>query len=236
LILAAGGQRTIESLLAAGVSREKIFETLDCGLRDEFFTSAASSEPRPVGRFIHFGRLVFHKGTSLAIEALALTGPGVTLDIVGKGPELEHCKSLTSRLNVGERVRFLDWYQSRKELIASLRNYQGMVLPSMEDANGMVVQEAMAVGLVPVCLDWGGPQLLIEHDVSGYLVRPETPRQVVQDIASFLNRLHDEPLLANRMSLNAQARAVQWAWSHTVREWHDQYNSLLANEARSERA
>lgn len=236
LILAAGGERTITSLLAAGVRRERILETLDCGLRDEFLNSELSKEPKSVGRFIHFGRLEFHKGTSLAIQAIAIAAPSVSLDIVGKGPELERCKSLASRLNLGERVRFLDWYESRDELIASLRNYQGMVLPSMEDANGMVVQEAMAAGLVPVCLDWGGPQLLIEHEVSGYLVRPEAPGQVVKDIAFVLERLHDEPILAKRMSANARVRAAQWRWSHIVRDWHDQYNSLFENEAAKDSA
>ena len=157
LVLAAGGDRTVRSLLAAGVPPERIYQTLDCGIPDSLTEVKHSPSRNSGGRFIHFGRLFFHKGTYLAIEAVAKTEKAVTLDIVGRGPELARCKTLAKNLGVEDRVRFLDWYENRSDLVASFQNYCGIILPSIEDANGIVVQEAMAVGLVPVCLDWAAP-------------------------------------------------------------------------------
>jgi glycosyltransferase involved in cell wall biosynthesis len=225
LVLAAGGERTIDSLSAAGVPRSKIFETSDCGIPDAICRSANPSMASK-GRFIHFGRLVFHKGTALAIEAVAKAGGGVTLDIVGRGPELNRCKALVRSLGVEERVRFLDWYEKREDLVASFVNYCGMILPSIEDANGIVVQESMAAGLVPICLNWGGPQLLIEDSVSGFLVSPEPLAEVVPALANSLNRLAKEPNLAVKMSASASRRAKQWSWNLLVKQWTAKYMSL----------
>src|ERR1700730_2122345 len=226
LVLAAGGERTIDSLSAAGVPRARIIETSDCGIPDAICRSAHPSITSK-GRFIHFGRLVFHKGTALAIEAVAKAGSGVTLDIVGRGPELNRCIALVKSLGVEARVRFLDWYENREDLVASFVNYCGMILPSIEDANGIVVQEAMAAGLVPICLNWGGPQLLVEDGVSGFLVSPEPLTDIVPALPSRMDRLAKEPNLAAEMSANALQHSKKWRWSALVEQWTAKYMSLV---------
>ncbi len=229
LVLAAGGERTLRSLRAGGVPLSRIYETLDCGIPDSLSEAAHSPSPAAIGRFIHFGRLVFHKGTYLAIEAVAKSDRCVTLDIVGRGPELARCKALAKSLAVEDRVRFLDWYENHEELIASFRNYCGIILPSIEDANGIVVQEAMAVGLVPVCLDWGGPQLLIENGHSGFLVSPDQYDEISTNMAQCLNRLAADPAMVAAMSANATARASEWKWTRLSADWVERYLSLAAS-------
>jgi glycosyltransferase involved in cell wall biosynthesis len=228
LVLAAGGDRTVRSLRAAGVPVSRIYETLDCGIPDSLSEVAYSPSRDSIGRFIHFGRLVFHKGTYLAIEAVAKSHSSVTLDIVGRGPELARCKSLAKDLGVDDRVRFLDWYENRDDLVASFRSYCGIILPSIEDANGIVVQEAMAVGLVPVCLDWGGPQLLIDDGISGYLVSPDRLGEITTRMAQCLNLLAEDPDLAGEMSAKAKARAAEWKWTLLASDWVRCYATLGA--------
>jgi glycosyltransferase involved in cell wall biosynthesis len=229
LVLAAGGARTTRSLRAAGVPQSVICESLDCGVPDALLEIKRIVQPGSSGRFVQFGRLVFHKGTWLAIEAVARSNGKISLDIVGRGPELERCKALARSLGVEDRVRFLDWYRSREELVASFGNYTGMILPSIEDANGIVVQEAMSAGLIPVCLNWGGPQLLIEHGVSGYLIEPEPLEGIAPAIAVCLMRLEADEELARAMSSSARARAAQWGWKGLIREWIEKYRSITPN-------
>jgi len=228
LVLVAGGERTLRSLHAAGVRATRMHHTLDCGIPDSLSREDYVVSRQSVGRFIHFGRLVFHKGTFLAIEAVAKAANGVTLDVVGRGPELQRCKELVEELNVSDRVRFLDWYERREDLVASFKNYCGVILPSIEDANGIVVQESMAVGLVPICLDWGGPQLLIEHGKSGFLVTPRVLDEIAPRIAHCLDLLASDPALVADMSAHARARASHWRWSTLAREWVSQYAALPA--------
>jgi glycosyltransferase involved in cell wall biosynthesis len=141
------------------------------------------------------------------------------LDIVGTGPELEACRALTSQLGLEDRVRFLGWYTRHEELLDSLSTYRGMVLPTMEDANGIVVQEAMALGLPPICLDWGGPQLLIEHGRDGYLVEPRDKEFITDKIAEHLDFLSQNGAAAEHMSVAARTKAGSWRWSQLAEDW-----------------
>jgi glycosyltransferase involved in cell wall biosynthesis len=228
LVLVAGGERTRQSLLAAGIDHGTLVDTVDCGVSESLLARPRLTHHGVNLRFVHFGRLVFHKGTALAIRALAQTRLPIELDVVGRGPELTSCRRLVQELGLQGRVRFLDWYERHEDLIASFDVYRGMVLPSIEDANGIVVQEAMALGLPPVCLDWGGPQLLVKDGESGFLVRPDSLDAITLGIAGRLDRLAEDPALAERMSIAARGQAADWRWSEVVRQWLTLYRSLAA--------
>jgi len=227
LILVAGGDRTKQSLLAAGCSDRRMLDVPDCGVDESLLERPRVAHAGRNPRFVHFGRLVFHKGTALIIRALTKTQPDIRLDIVGRGPELEPCKALVAELGLQERVRFLDWYPAREDLLASLSGYRGLVLPSLEDANGMVVQEGMALGLPPICLDWGGPQLLIEHGVSGYLVPTGTPDAIAAGLGKHMDALAADGEMADRMSIAARSQAQVWRWPTLTVDWMDKIGARL---------
>lgn len=219
LIFTAGGARTIESLKALGCDESIMYESLDCGIKKNMFEFERVTHEGTNLKFVHFGRLVFHKGTFLIVKAMAKTKLPVTLDIIGRGPELETLKSLVSELGLEQRVNFLDWFTSHSDLFKSLHQYRGFVLPSMEDANGIVVQEAMSIGLPPICLDWGGPQLLIEHEKSGFLVNTDSEEVITDEIASHMDKLASDGELAEKLSINAREQAEEWEWSKVIDEW-----------------
>jgi len=227
LVLAAGGDRTITSLIAAGYRRDIIKETIDCGVRDEILDQPRITHQRQNFRFVHYGRLTYHKGTFLAIESLKQADDRVSLDIIGTGPELEACQRIVKKLRLERQVNFLGWFKSHQALLDSLRKYRGMVLPSFEDANGIVVQESMALGLPPICLNWGGPQLLIEHGKSGFLINPTSRADIASKLAEAFEKLSCEPELAEKMSIAGRARAEAWRWSRVANEWMASYSHSL---------
>ena len=226
VVLYAGGERTRISLLAGGFRANVLLPSLDSGVADHLLDRPRPNQTGENPRFVHFGRLVFHKGTTLAIEALAATAQPITLDIIGRGPQLQHCKHLTKKLHLEHRVNFLDWLPSHEELLSRLENYRGMVLPSIEDANGIVVQEAMAIGIPPICLDWGGPQLLIKNGISGFLISPSSREEIVQSIAQKMDALASDAALANSISSAAKSAAEEWRWSKLARSWLAMYDAI----------
>jgi glycosyltransferase involved in cell wall biosynthesis len=231
LVLVAGGDRTRQSLLAAGTDESTLVDTVDCGVPETLLDRPRLTHAGLNLRFVHFGRLVFHKGTALAIRGLALTRLPIELDVVGRGPELQACRRLVEELGLQSRVRFLDWYERHEDLIASFGAYRGMVLPSMEDANGIVVQEAMSLGLPPVCLDWGGPQLLVKDGETGFLVRPDSLESITRGLAERLDRLAEDAALAERMSVAARHRALEWRWPEVMQQWLALYRGLNSRQA-----
>jgi len=218
-ILVAGGERTRSSLETGGCSEEILLPSLDCGIRDSFLDRDRVVHRGENMKFIHFGRLVFHKGTSLIIDSLTKTRNPICLDIVGRGPELESCQEQVRRLGLEERVKFLGWYTAQEDLFKSFCDYRGVVLPSIEDANGIVIQEAMALGLPPICLDWGGPALLIRNGVSGYLIEPKSLDHITTEMAACMDRLAEDAGLAESMSVAAREAAQSWRWSTVAAGW-----------------
>jgi glycosyltransferase involved in cell wall biosynthesis len=225
-VLCAGGERTRASLDAAGYPRRAIFESIDCGVDDKLLDRRRVEHKGENLKFVHYGRLVFHKGTALIIESLPKTRHRVCLDVIGRGPELERCKKLAQDLDLSDRVRFFDWYPSHDDLLDALSQYRGVVLPSIEDANGIVVQEAMSLGIPAICLDWGGPQLLIEHNVCGFLIEPKSKEFILSGLAEYMDKLARDPMLAEKFSTAGRDLAQNWRWSSVARSWSAIYDRI----------
>ena len=225
LIFVAGGSRTADSLVAGGCARDKFVDTLDCGIKDKILDRPKIKHDGVNYKFIHFGRLIFVKCTFLIIKSLAKTKNPVCLDVVGEGPELEACQQLVEDLGLEDRVKFLGW-RANDKLIDSLSQYRGVVFPSIGDSNGIAVQEAMALGLPPICLDWGGPQLLIDHTLDGYLIKPTSEDYITTKMAEYMDLLSKDAELAETFSTASRKKASNWRWSAVAKEWLTHYDRL----------
>ncbi|MGH8184719.1 MAG: glycosyltransferase family 4 protein [Rhodanobacteraceae bacterium] len=124
------------------------------------------------------GHLVELKGVRVAIEALARL-PGVTLLVVGDGPEKNTLQQQTSRLGVGDRVRFLGFVDHD-----ALCNYynaaDALVLASSREGMPNVVLESLACGTPVVATAVGGIPELIACSEAGELMRERTSEALVQ--------------------------------------------------------
>ncbi|HLL87905.1 MAG TPA: glycosyltransferase family 4 protein, partial [Tepidisphaeraceae bacterium] len=231
VILVAGGERTYRSLRLAGCRDGQFVDSLDAGIQPELFDLPRAEHKGRNLRFVHSGRLVPYKGTDLAIRAVAAAKLPVTLDIIGKGPQFEPLKQLAQRLNVADRVNFVGWVP-HDQMATTLQQYRAFVFPTLAEANGIVIQEAMALGVPVVTLDWGGPALLVTPE-TGVLVRAENEAQVVTDVAAAMDRLADDGDRADRMSAAARQRAVDegYPWPQVVQKWLKLYEDAIVRRA-----
>ncbi len=171
IMLVAGGDRTRRSLEMAGCRASQFRESLCCGIPDRLRDQPLIEHRGRNLRFVQNGRLVDHKGTDLIIKSLTRTKLPIELDVIGRGPEKPRLESLTAELGLQDRVRFIEWFADHGELYTALRGYRGFVFPSLAEAHGIVVQEAMMMGLPVVCADWGGPADLVTPEC-GFLIKP----------------------------------------------------------------
>jgi glycosyltransferase involved in cell wall biosynthesis len=108
------------------------------------------------------GRLIGWKGVALAIRAISQL-PAWRLLVCGKGPDEGRLRRLVSDLDLEDRVTFTGWLP-RSEVLRLMREEAGVFLfPSLHDEAGWVVVEALMAELPTVCLDRGGPPLLINR-------------------------------------------------------------------------
>lgn len=231
VLLVAGGERTRRSLLMAGCREDQFVDSIDTGILDRLNATPRVEHSSRNLRFVHNGRLVAHKGTDLIIKSLKRTRNAIELDIIGRGPELDKLKALTQELALQERVRFIEWFANHGELAEALRSYRGFVFPSLAEANGIVVQEAMMLGLPVIALNWGGPSLLVTPE-TGILIEPLGEEYVIDGLAKAMDRMAEDGSLAEQMSAAGRRLAIEsgFLWSSVIRDWSRHYKRLLDSE------
>jgi glycosyltransferase involved in cell wall biosynthesis len=161
---------------------------------------------------LYVGRLVPVKGVDVLIDAfrrISATRPDIGLLIVGEGPER---KSLEKRAQNLPQVFFLgfrDWnHLPRFYAAADL-----LVLPSVCEPWGLVVNEAMASGLpVLATRKVGAAQDLIIEGQSGYLV----PENHAEALASAIDRACQSEERLRAMGERAQQLIESWNYGATL--------------------
>jgi len=226
-LLVAGGERTASSLRLAGCRPEQFVMSADSGIPDRLHDLPRATHRGTNLRFVHNGRLADHKGTDLILRAMAKTANPVELTIIGRGPERANLEGLTRDLNLTGRVTFIEWIKEHSQVATTLQQFRAFVLPSFLEANGIVVQEAMMLGLPVVALDWGGPQLLVTPE-TGVLIKPTDEPTVIAELAATLDRLATDGDLAEQMSRAGRQRAIDegYCWSALIQRWMDVYRQV----------
>lgn len=219
IVLVSGYERTRASLEMAGVRPEQMVDVVDSGVSDRICKRARISHSGLNTRFVCSGRMIDHKGTDFAIKALAETAPDITLDIFGDGEKRAEHEDLVIRLGLQDRIRFLGWAPDHDALLDAFSAYRGYVFPTIAEANGIVMQEAMMVGLPVIATRWGGPAMLANDDSALYL-EPEGEAKMVSALATAMEQLARNPDLAERISINARKIAQdRYSWDAVSESW-----------------
>jgi glycosyltransferase involved in cell wall biosynthesis len=139
----------------------------------------AASRAQKVGHPVQlafFGRLEKEKGPHVVIEALAsMRNLPIKFDVYGapqgKGGE-DYVARLRRAASSDHRIRLLGPVSSR-EVVATMRGYDAVVVPSLSMETGpLVVPEALAAGVPVIGSALGGIPTFIRDGVDGMLVPP----------------------------------------------------------------
>ncbi|MEO1043091.1 MAG: glycosyltransferase family 4 protein [Pseudomonadota bacterium] len=218
-ILNSGGDRTRQSLVSGGARGDQIADVWDSAVSSKIIDRPVIPIQGECFRFLCNGRFDPHKGIDLAIRAVAEADERITLDVYGKGGMDGEWRALVDRLGLQDRVTFKGWLDSHDDLIDAMAGYRGFVFPSLAEANGIVVQEALALGLPIVCVNHGGPSVLTT-DHSAIRLEPAPADKLVPQIADAMNRLATNPQLAKSLAgAGVRDAREQFAWSSVTRQW-----------------
>ncbi|MEI4264199.1 glycosyltransferase family 4 protein, partial [Roseovarius sp. D0-M9] len=154
----------------------------------------------------------------------------IRVTIFGDGYMREPLQELAVSLGVAERVAFPGWLAHVD--LPELRRYRGFVFPTLAEANGIVIQEAMMLGLPVLTLRWGGPVMLADEE-SALFIDPDGEEPVVTGLAEAMNRLARDPDLATRIGTAARARAqTTFGWDSVAASWSSHYAAQGAHHDR----
>jgi glycosyltransferase involved in cell wall biosynthesis len=157
--------------------------------------------------FIFVGRLIDWKALDIVLEAMhRLKGRlPVSLEIIGEGPMRGAWQGLSDRMGLSSVVKFSGW-MSQEACAARLRQANVLVLPSLFEAGGAVVLEAMAMGLPVIATAWGGPVDYLDGSC-GILVDPSSREALISGFSDAMIRLVRSPDLRMRLGQAGHAKA-----------------------------
>ena len=174
-------------------------------------------------RLLYVGRFIGWKGMHLGLMAMRhlLTAfPGARLTLVGRGLEEKHWKTLASSLMIEHALDWVEWVDHSKlsELYAA---HDVFLFPSLHDSGGIVVLEALSYGLPVVCLDLGGPAVIV-NDGCGVVLstRGKSAENVAEGLAKELRKLAENVNLREKLSAGAVRRAKEFRWNVLVNKVH----------------
>ncbi len=160
------------------------------------------------------------KGFAKLLEALPqLRTPQVMLVVFGAA-------RLELELPPGYDVRFIDWVDGIDELAALYAAAEVMVVPSIQEAFGQTVTEALACGTPVVAFDATGPQDIVDHLRTGYLATPFEAADLAVGIDTILAGRQSEA--AGQMRQRARQSAVdRFAIDKVAGDYEAVYDRLL---------
>ncbi len=123
--------------------------------------------------------------------------------IVGEGKELDILKSIIEDKKLGDKVIFVGKYEGQ-ELHAWYLCGSGLVLPSISETFGAVVNEALIFGIKVLCSQLAGASSLITPD-NGLIFDPLDKNDTEEKMNSFLVEMEpiDDICMAHSPSLMA---------------------------------
>ena len=173
-------------------------------------------------------RLSEQKGIDVLLRAAARLGCDVgewRMWLIGDGPERAALETRADELGLASRVCFLGYRDDVADLLMASDIF---VLASRYEAMPMAVVEAMAAGLPCVVTDVGENPRLVQHGVTGLVVKPED----ADGLATALGALLTDPARCRAMGDVARRRASEFSVERMVRQTEQVYAAVLARRGR----
>jgi glycosyltransferase involved in cell wall biosynthesis len=134
----------------------------------------------------------------------------------------KHCKKLSERLNVSERVSFIDPLE-REDFLKLMSSADVYIQPSLWEGFGIAILEAMACGKPVIVTRVGGPIDFIVDGKSGLLIDPND----VNSLAHAIDRLAFNNELRQAISKNARKIGEKYDWASIIPIYEGLYEDLL---------
>ena len=177
--------------------RKQLFYGIDVVDLD-FWSQSIARVQNSQPYFISIGRQIPVKNNIFLLEAykdyLAQAGykNAYNLVLVGDGPNRSEIEAYVRNNNLEKFVTIYPFIQQR-DLIAIYRNAIALILASIKETWGLVINEAMACGLpVIVSSRCGATKTLVQNGVNGFVFDPYCRESLVNALALFSRLTKEE--------------------------------------------
>ena len=196
------------------------------GLGERFRAQWGIGLDRPV--LVHVSRVAFEKNIDFILRALVVikrSVPDVLLVIAGEGPAREHLKRLVREWQLSEQVLFVGNLDRATELLDCYRAGDVFVFASRTETQGLVLMEALALGVPVVSTAVMGTADVLQG-VRGALIAPDE----VDGFASTVTRVLSDKALRQQLAAAAPSDATAWSATAMAERLVALYAAVIAEK------
>ncbi len=226
----------LEALRRYGVNSEAAIiptgmelERFRGGDRAAFRRRHGIPDERPV--LLYVGRVAFEKNIGFLVDMLAELRarlPEVLLVVAGEGPARASLERRAQEAGLAGNVLFIGYLERERELLDCYRGADVFTFASRTETQGLVLLEAMALGVPVVSTAVMGTRDILAAG-RGALVAEETH----SDFAAKVARLFDEQELRSRLGEEGRAYVEEWSASRLATRMVEFYGEILSRHGRT---
>ena len=194
---------------------------------NDYYASNVRSNKRG---FVYIGRFLPIKNISLLVRAyhryrrkcINMSSTPLPLRLVGDGPVMAEIKQLIDKENISgiTLTGMLQPEEVKKEYAKS----SVLILPSISEPWGLVINEAMASGLAVVASDrCGANPELVEHGNNGYIFDPEN----IEELCDYMMKFSEDPDLSKQMGARSLEIIKQFSPSAYAEACYQFFGKLI---------
>lgn len=179
--------------------------------------SKARRKRKEINRILYVGRLFFDKGVDILIEAFKILKiPGVSLTIVGEGPEEKTLKKISH----GDDIKFNGKLEG-SGLINAYKKADMLVMPSRVEGMPVRLLEAWAAGLPVLATKVGDNGRYIKEGINGFLSKPD-----IESLRNGIRKVLRNKSL-DKIIANGEKNVKNYSWDIIAEETLKGYRQLL---------
>jgi glycosyltransferase involved in cell wall biosynthesis len=220
---------TGDDLESRGINRNRITNVY-CGMNRNRFKISDIPKRDESPLIVSWSRLRKYKSVDIAIKAFAIiqeTMPDAKMLVMGKGPDENRLKKMTTKMGLDDTVKFtghLPW----DELVQVLHKTKVFLNPSPKEGWGLTVIEANCCGVPVVASDRPGLKDSVVDGQTGLLVPYGNPDAMAKAALEIIQN----QTKFNNLSQAAKDWSEKFSWTKCADESLALFKKVIA-EARS---
>jgi 1,2-diacylglycerol 3-alpha-glucosyltransferase len=226
-ILAQYGVTTTMKIIPTGMELNKFHGCNGAAFRQQH----QIPETRPT--LVHIGRVAHEKNIDFLLRmlvALRNSVPDILLIIAGEGPALPLLRKQTHKLGITDNVLFVGYLSRANALLDCYCAGNVFVFASRTETQGLVLLEAMALGVPVVSTAVMGTKDILQPQ-RGALVAQEDPYKFAETVKQLL----DNEFLRKRLSKEARDYVKEWSAPMMAERLIDYYQQLVDTRKQKQR-
>ena len=192
---------------------------------NDFLESKLISNCNKNYRFINICLLEPKKKVDILIHAFYILSQkvdNIELEIGGNGSQFNYLMNLVSELGLDDKIKF-HGKLTRTEVLSKVSNADAFVLSSEFETFGVVLVEALALGIPVIATKCGGPESIVTPEV-GFLVEKNSSAALAE--AMFF--LHSNSKNYKASDIRSYCYK-EFSQDTVIRRLTDTYNSIITN-------